>query len=54
MKKKLFICSLCLIGLLTACAKEPQYTDADFGTIIEDIENVCDLLEKYVLGGNTL
>ena len=46
MKKKLFICSLCLIGLLTACAKEPQYTDADFGTIIEDIENVQENTEQ--------
>ena len=40
MKKKLFVCLLCLLGLLTACNKEPEYTDADFGTIIENTENI--------------
>ena len=42
MKKKLFICSLCLIGLLTACSKEPQYTDADFMTQFEIVEENID------------
>ena len=46
MKKKLSIYLLCLLGLLTACNKEPEYTDADFGTIIEYTENIQESTEQ--------